>query len=156
MEGDNVMQNQGYLNTANWQIADAMRVYATDGDKLGTVRNYNPQAGYLDVRKGWLFVKDFYVLIDDVDTVAEDGITLKLTRNELDDDRYSVPPTSTAPAPEPVVLADGSVVGTGAARKQPVEGAGTDDSYRPTAGDTGTDTPELAGDLREERRFRAR
>ena len=88
-------QDQGYVSTANWQIVEGMTVYATDGTKLGTLRNYNPQAGYLDIKQGWLFTKDFYVPSDMVDTVAEDCITLRLTKDDLDDPRYSTPLVST-------------------------------------------------------------
>lgn len=35
-----------------WQIVDGMNVYSADGEKLGTVRNFDPSVGYLDVRKG--------------------------------------------------------------------------------------------------------
>jgi len=84
-------QDPAYMSAANWQIVDGMTVYATDGTKLGTLRNYNPQAGYLDIQKGWLFTKDFYVPTSMIDTVAEDGITLRLTKDDLSDPRYSSP-----------------------------------------------------------------
>jgi hypothetical protein len=80
---------------ATWQISDGMTVYALDGAKLGTVRNYDPRAGYLDVRKGWLFTKDFYVPLDAVVSVAEDGITLNLSKDELEHERYNTPPAPT-------------------------------------------------------------
>jgi uncharacterized protein YrrD len=83
------------VSTANWQIVNGMTAYATDGSKLGTVRNYNPQMGYLDVQKGWLFHKDFFVPTSMIDTVAEDGITLRLTKDDLDDPRYTSPPVNT-------------------------------------------------------------
>jgi hypothetical protein len=89
-----MLQDQGYMNTANWQIASGMTVYATDGSKLGTVRNYDPQAGYLDVHKGVLFTKDFYVPMGAVDAVTEDGVTLQLTKNDLQDERYAAPPVA--------------------------------------------------------------
>jgi hypothetical protein len=90
-EEEMMSQESTYMSTANWQIVDGMTVYATDGTKLGTLRNYNPQAGFLDIQKGWLFTKDFYVPAGMVDTVAEDGITLKLTKDDLNDPRYSSP-----------------------------------------------------------------
>jgi hypothetical protein len=86
--------DQGPTTIANWQITDGMTVYATDGSKLGTVRNYNPRADYLDVHKGWLFAKDFYVPTSTIDAVTEDGLTLRLTKDDLDDVRYSSPPTA--------------------------------------------------------------
>jgi uncharacterized protein (TIGR02271 family) len=88
-------QDQKNMNTANWQIADGMTVYATDGTKLGTIENYNPADGYLAVRKGWLFPKDFFVPMGAVETVTEDGVVLGLARDALDDDRNAVPPTFT-------------------------------------------------------------
>jgi hypothetical protein len=101
-----MFQNQGYMHTANWQIADGMTVYATDGTKLGTVRNYDPQAGYIDVHKGVLFTKDFYVPMDGVDAVAEDGVTLRLTKEDLDDDRYSTPSSATMTSGDDVLGQD--------------------------------------------------
>ena len=110
-----------FPNTANWNIADGMTVYATDGEKIGTVRNYDPQAGYLDVQKGWLFKKDFYVPMDQVDAVTEEGITLKLTKDALASDLYSSPPMPTAAKLDPVTLADGSLmVETTEVREEPL------------------------------------
>jgi hypothetical protein len=105
-------------NPANWQIEDGMTVYGSDGEKLGTVRNYDRRAGYLDVQKGWLFAKDFYVPLSaiqsamgdgltvrqvggpsaltegrtTVETATGTGITLRLTKEDLEDDRYASPP----------------------------------------------------------------
>lgn len=87
-----MVPNQTSRNMVNWQIADGMTVYGSDGDKLGTVRNYNPQAGYLDIQKGWLFHKDFYVGTATVVSVDEDGLTVELTKQDLEDDRFSSPP----------------------------------------------------------------
>lgn len=84
---------QDQTNGANWQITDGMTVYGSDGTKLGTVRNFNPADGYLDVRKGWLFPKDFYVPINAVETVSDDGITLRLSQDALTDERYASPLT---------------------------------------------------------------
>jgi hypothetical protein len=80
-------------NAASWEVADGMTVYGTDGEKLGAVRNYDPRAGYFDIQRGWLFHKDFYVTMSDVAKVDEHGIVLRLTKQELDDDRYTLPPT---------------------------------------------------------------
>jgi len=49
-------------NTASWQITDGMTVHGLDGEKLGTVRNYDPQVDYLDVQKGLLFHNETAVL----------------------------------------------------------------------------------------------
>jgi hypothetical protein len=91
-------------NPANWQICKGMTVYSTAGEKLGMVRHYDPQAGYLDVEKGWLFPKDFYVLVQDICAVDEEGVTLRLTRDELHDERHTVPPVG-------IRSADGKLTG---------------------------------------------
>jgi hypothetical protein len=83
--------NRTNQNPTNQRIAAGMTVYAMDGDKVGTVRNYDPLVGYLDIQQGWLFTKDFYVGVGEVYTVDEDGITLRLTKDELDD-RFASPP----------------------------------------------------------------
>ena|SRR5581483_6423560 len=111
-------------NPANWQIEDGMTVYGSDGAELGTVRHYDPRAGYLDVQKGRLFHKDFFVplsaiqsamgerltvrrvgepnLFSDgtttVETPTGTGITLRLTKDDLEDDRYASPPSVAAPS----------------------------------------------------------
>jgi hypothetical protein len=36
-------------------------VYDTTGAKVGRLRAYNPQDGYLLVERGWLFPKDLYI-----------------------------------------------------------------------------------------------
>jgi len=86
------MESHPLDSTASWQITDGMTVYGMDGDKLGVIRNYDPQVDYLDVQKGWLFHKDFYVPTTAVTAVDRDGVTLRVTKQDLDDDRYGAPP----------------------------------------------------------------
>jgi hypothetical protein len=122
-EKANVMQNQTPLNAAGFQIADGMTAYGADGDKVGTVRNYDPQAGYLDIQKGWLFTKDFYVGLAAVQAVNEDGIVLRLTKQELSDDRYASPPTGG------VIYGEGFII----TEKEPVEAEREDVTVMSTA-----------------------
>ena len=97
-----MVPNQATVNPGNWPIEDGMPVYATDGDKLGTVRNYDPQADYLDVQKGWLFTKDFFVPLSAITQVTGEGIILRLTKERLEDEQYAF-------APETVMAEDGFV-----------------------------------------------
>jgi hypothetical protein len=106
-----MMQNQPTSNTANWEISDGMTVYGATGEKVGTVRNYDPRAGYLDIQKGWLFTKDFFVGMAAVQTVDENGIALRLTNADLKDERFSSPPTGN------VVYGEGFVL----TQKEPVD-----------------------------------
>jgi len=84
--------NQPISDTADWPIRDDMTVYGLNGEKLGTVCNYDPQAGWLEIQKGWPFHKEFYIPVSSVGTVMGDGLTLRLTKEDLDDDRYASPP----------------------------------------------------------------
>jgi hypothetical protein len=103
--------NQQTTSRTSMRITDGMTVYGADREKLGTVRNYDPEAGYLDIQKGWLFTKDFYVGLSAIDSVDEHGINLHLTKEVLNDDRFATPPMrggfaysgdDTAPEKEPV------------------------------------------------------
>jgi hypothetical protein len=106
--------HQPISDTADWPIMEGMTVYGMDGEKLGTVRNYDPQADYLDVQKGWLFHKDFYVPVTAVNAVMGDGLTLRLTHHDLDDGRYATPPA------EGVIQGEGFVL-METIRKEPID-----------------------------------
>jgi uncharacterized protein (TIGR02271 family) len=68
-------------------------VYDTTGEKVGTLRAYNPQGGYLLVAKGWLFPKDLYIPLAAVQgTDAAGDVHLGLRKDDLQDDRYDSPP----------------------------------------------------------------
>jgi stress response protein YsnF len=68
-------------------------VYDTAGAKVGTLRAYNPQGGYLLVEKGWLFPKDLYIPLAAVQgTDATGAVHLGLRKDDLQDDRYAIPP----------------------------------------------------------------
>ena len=90
-----MLHDQATRNNANWQITDGLTVYAVDGPKLGTVRNFDSQVGYLDVHKGWLFGKDFYVPLAAVTDADGDGVMLGLTRDEVEHGPYATPPATT-------------------------------------------------------------
>jgi uncharacterized protein (TIGR02271 family) len=83
-------------SSSSFQFADGMTVYDATGDKIGTISQYDPQAGYLDVRKGWLFPKDIYVPTSAVQQVGNDGVYLSLNADDLQGDRYSSPSTALA------------------------------------------------------------
>jgi len=59
---------------------------------LGTIHNFNPQTGYLDIRQGWLFHKDFFVGTAAVASIDDDGLSFVLTKQDLDDTRFASPP----------------------------------------------------------------
>ena len=69
-------------------------VYDANGDKVGTVQEFNPQANCIVVQKGMIFTKDLYIPINAIDGRDDKGVYLSLTKDDLKDDRFSSPPTS--------------------------------------------------------------
>jgi hypothetical protein len=81
----------------NWgQIRSGTTVFDQTGAKIGTVDVVDQQSKYLVVCKGLIFHKDVYVPMATIESVAEDGVFLSVTKQTLDDDRFSVPPASLA------------------------------------------------------------
>jgi Domain of unknown function (DUF2382) len=75
------------------QFVAGATVYDTTGAKVGTLRAYNPQGGYLLVETGWFFLKDLYIPLAAVQgTGATGAVHLGLLKDDLQDDRYAIPP----------------------------------------------------------------
>ncbi|HEY1387495.1 MAG TPA: PRC-barrel domain-containing protein [Ktedonobacterales bacterium] len=85
-----------YNNPGQTPISPGTDVYDANGEKVGTVREYNPQASYLVVEKGMLFKKDLYVPVSAINRTTTDGIQLSLFKDDLKADRFTAPPTSDA------------------------------------------------------------
>ncbi len=83
-----------YNNPGQVPIAPGTDVYDANGDKVGTVRQYNPQTSYLVLEKGTLFKKDLYVPVSAINRTTRDGIQLNLFKDDLKADRFTAPPTS--------------------------------------------------------------
>lgn len=75
-------------------ISPGTDVYDPNGDKVGTVRQYNPQASYMVLEKGTLFKKDLYIPVSAIDRTTTDGIRISLFKDDLKADRFTAPPTS--------------------------------------------------------------
>jgi uncharacterized protein (TIGR02271 family) len=75
------------------QFVEGATVYDTTGEKVGILRAYNPQGGYLLVELSWLFPKDLYVPLAAVQgTDAAGDVHLGLRKDDLQDDRSDIPP----------------------------------------------------------------
>ena len=83
-----------YNNPGQVPIAPGTDVFDANGDKVGTVRQYNPQASYLVLEKGTLFKKDLYVPVSAINRTTTDGIQLNLFKDDLKADRFTAPPTA--------------------------------------------------------------
>lgn len=84
-------------STAPWtvdQIAVGATVYDAAGEKIGTIAEYDPQAGYLLVEKGWLFRKDIYIPMSAITRIDENGVYLQFYKDDLQGDRYASPPVA--------------------------------------------------------------
>jgi hypothetical protein len=96
----------------NLQIVEGMTVFDAAGDKVGKLDTFNPEGGFLDIRKGWLFPKDIYVPLRAVARTDADGIYLGLYKEDLERAEYAPAPAQTD--------ADG-----GASFMNPTDGVGT-------------------------------
>ncbi len=76
----------------NQQINDVTTVYDASGEKIGRVRASNPQGGYLDVEKGWLFPKDVYIPLNAIARSDTGGVYLTVAKDDLSADTYAQPP----------------------------------------------------------------
>ena len=85
-----------YNNPGQVPIAPGTDVFDANGDKVGTVRQYNPQTSYLVLEKGTLFKKDLYVPVSAINRTTTDGIQLSLFKDDLKADRFTAPPTADA------------------------------------------------------------
>jgi len=85
-----------YNNPGQVPIAPGTDVFDANGDKVGTVRQYNPQTSYLVLEKRTLFKKDLYVPVSAIDRTTTDGIRLSLFKDDLKADRFTAPPTADA------------------------------------------------------------
>ena len=101
-----MVPTQKTRNSATWQIADGMPVYGAGGDKLGTVRNYDSQAGYLEIQKGGLSEKDFYLGWGTIAAVNADGVTLRLKQKDLHNRLYASPPPGSIAYNAGIVVAE--------------------------------------------------
>ena len=85
-----------YNNAGQIPITPGTDVFDANGDKVGMVRQYNPQASYLVLEKGTLFKKDLYVPVSAIHRTMTEGIQLNLFKDDLKADRFTAPPTSDA------------------------------------------------------------
>jgi uncharacterized protein YrrD len=74
-------------------------VYDVNGDKVGSVQQFMPQANCLLVEKGMLFKKDVYIPVSAIASTGVDGVRINLSKDDLKDTRYASPPTATSAAP---------------------------------------------------------
>jgi hypothetical protein len=88
--------NRDMYNTSGQiPISVGTDVFDANGEKVGAVRQYDPQASYMVLEKGMLFKKDLYVPVSAIDRTTTDGIRLSLFKDDLKADRFTAPPAGT-------------------------------------------------------------
>ena len=80
------------------RIAEGTTVFDAAGEKVGTVSEHNMPAGYLAVRKGWLFPKDIYVPLTAIARTDTAGIYLRVGQDELSGQEWETPPLAPSAA----------------------------------------------------------
>lgn len=67
-------------------------VLDAQGEKVGVVGAMEVQGNYLVVQKGWLFTYELYIPLSAIHAQDGNGIYLNLTKEELQDDQWKIPP----------------------------------------------------------------
>ena len=67
-------------------------VFDGHGEKVGVVGAPPTQGNFLVVQKGWLFTYELYIPLTEIHTYDANGIFLNLTKEQLQDDRWKIPP----------------------------------------------------------------
>ena len=66
-------------------------VYGSDGSKIGDIAEI--QNDYFVIEKGFIFTTDLYIPNSAVASHADDGYHLSMTKGEIENGDWSVPPT---------------------------------------------------------------
>jgi hypothetical protein len=82
------IDNQSFVEGAN--------VYDVASEKVGTVSGQDSQAGWLSIQQGWLFTHEVYVPLSLVVSQDDKGVFLNVSKDELKEERWKVPPTAAA------------------------------------------------------------
>ena len=62
------------------------------GEKVGVVGSPALQGNYLVVEQGWLFTRALYLPLAAIHAQDANGISLHLTKEELQDEQWKIPP----------------------------------------------------------------
>jgi PRC-barrel domain len=74
-------------------------VFGSDGEDIGEITDVQP--GYFQVKKGLIFRKEVYLPLTAITGTAlgGDGVTINLTKDEIDNGDWSEPPITTDETP---------------------------------------------------------
>jgi hypothetical protein len=93
-------------------------VYDVEGAKVGKVTFSTLHTGYFMVEQGWLLTRDLYLPPEAIQLREADWIKLRLTREELKQDRWKSPPPEHLQGASPRAMAEeGAAIATDAAER---------------------------------------
>jgi len=104
-------------NTLN--ITGGQDVFGADGDKVGSVSGV--QGDYMVVSKGFFFPTDYYIPLNAINTVNDDGVYLTVTKDAALNQGWDTIPASSTSVDQPIVDA-------GLHIDNPVTGSTADDA----------------------------
>src|SRR5579875_1486365 len=74
------------------EIPEGAAVSDVSGEKVGHVSSSSVRDGFFVVEKGWLFTHQLYLPITAILARDANGITLRLSKEELKQDQWKQPP----------------------------------------------------------------
>jgi hypothetical protein len=83
--------NEIIVENIGSQVAYGMPVYDANGDKIGTVQQYDLSAGWFLTEKGLFFSGDRYIPVSAIDRIGPSGIYLSVTKGYVKE-MYNRPP----------------------------------------------------------------
>jgi hypothetical protein len=79
-------------------------VYDVNGEKVGKVIFSAMRDGYFVVEQGWLFSHQYFLPPTAIQARTAEGITLRLSKEDLKEEQWKQPPIRTSPAPADSVM----------------------------------------------------
>jgi hypothetical protein len=118
----NTPPSESYSTAPQGEIPQDTPVFDVNADKVGTVVLSALRDGYFVVEKGLIFTHELYLPATAIQSSGADGIRLRLSKDELKDERWKQPPAGYAgdTAAQPQGVNRPEQPGMGAAPNQPV------------------------------------
>src|SRR5215472_13563497 len=91
---DDTNVKQGTTGAPIGNIVPGEPVYDVNGDKVGTVSEYDGRSTYFIVQRGIIFTHDLYVPMSAVTRGDADGVYLNLAKDAISNEGRDHPPTA--------------------------------------------------------------
>lgn len=81
-----------YMGGGNISIEPGSDVYDINGENVGRVQQYIPQANCIVTETSGLFGQDIYIPTGNIERTTTSGVYLDLSKDQLNQDQYTAPP----------------------------------------------------------------